>query len=303
MMNPKFSILIVNYRSEDWLKSCLESLFKYHPNLNYEVLIADNGSDLKKRQVLQDQFGQAFWVLNDSNLGFAKGANQVAQKALGQYLVFLNPDCRFTGEVLYSLLAEMEMHEEISVSAPLLRNEKGLILENGGEYPGFFEGIVRLTHLNFYFVKKSNQKMRSKIQYKEWISGACLAIRKKDFIEIEGWDERFFLYLEDVALCYNVREKLKKEICIIPIQGIIHNQSRSVQSDPFNEVIWIERFKSWVTYLRYYKKHSEPIISLFKRMVMWIERIKLIVYRIKKMSGYGKRETLFRKLCEETKRV
>ena len=175
-----FSIIIINFNTYELTSACLESIFKYCGDSKYEIILIDNNSALKEIDILERRFASRVKIIrNKRNLGFARANNQGAKLAQGDYLFFLNSDTTINQSILESFQFKFEQDKKIGIIAPKL------ILKNGAEQPYAF-GLHKLT---------------SKIS---WVSGAALVIRREVFLQIGGWEERFFMYFEDVDLCLQV---------------------------------------------------------------------------------------------------
>jgi GT2 family glycosyltransferase len=172
-----FSFIIINYNTAPLTIACLESIIKYCPPEEFEIILVDNNSAISDLALFKDHFGGNIRIIaNDKNLGFTRANNQGATFARGDYLFFLNSDTIISQNILTSLKENLRADERIGIIAPRL------ILKDGKE------------QLYSYGLDKKTGEII-------WVSGAALVIRKKIFEKIGGWDEKFFMYFEDVDLC------------------------------------------------------------------------------------------------------
>jgi GT2 family glycosyltransferase len=175
-----FSFIIINYNTAKLTRACLESIFKYCQASEFEIILVDNNSKIEDINILKDVFGDRIKVIiNNKNLGFAKANNQGAKIAKGEYSFFLNSDTFITQDILSPIEEFFKKNNEVGVIAPRL------ILKAGEDQ-------------SYAFAHKKNSKDLA------WVSGAALVIRQDIFNKIGGWDERFFMYFEDVDLCRSV---------------------------------------------------------------------------------------------------
>jgi len=178
-----FSIIIINYNTAELTSACLESIFKYCNESKYEIILVDNNSATKDINILEERYASRVKIIrNKRNLGFARANNQGAKLAQGEYLFFLNSDTTVSQNILESLKKRLEADKKIGIIAPKL------ILKNNEEQPYAF-GL----HKNSDIIS--------------WVSGAALVIRRDLFLKIGGWEERFFMYFEDVDLCRQATKK------------------------------------------------------------------------------------------------
>jgi len=175
-----FSFIIINYNTAELTSACLESIFKYSIGSDREIILIDNNSNKADFDILKNRYGARVKIIaNQQNLGFARANNQGAKLAQGEYLFFLNSDTVFDQDILSPLRNRFDSDKKIGIIAPCL------ILRNGVEQE------------YSYGLKRGAQELA-------WVSGAALAIRREVFDKLGGWEERFFMYFEDVDLCRRV---------------------------------------------------------------------------------------------------
>lgn len=181
-----FSFIIINYNTVELTSACLESIFKYCREGDFEVILIDNNSAGRDAEILNARFsGRIKIIANKQNFGFAKANNQGVKEANGKYLFFLNSDTLFNEDILSEIKLAFEDDERIGIVAPKL------LLKNGNE------------QAYAYGLKKFSSDLA-------WVSGAALVIRTDIFFSVGQWDENYFMYFEDVDLCRSVIEKSYK---------------------------------------------------------------------------------------------
>lgn len=190
-----FSIIIVNYRTFDLTDGCLQSIFSSCTSGDFEIILVDNHSEDGSGERLAEKYGSRIKFLAvPENRGFAAANNIGATVAMGEYLFFLNSDTLLVADILPSLVQRFCSQPEIGILAPRL-------LRDGVDQPYAFG--------------------RDKDGALAWVSGAALLIRRSLFEELGGWDERYFMYLEDVDLSRRVRQAgYRLEIC--PMASVLH---------------------------------------------------------------------------------
>jgi len=245
------SFIILNYHSEKYLTACISSLEKNATGFKYEIILVNNNP--KK---LELAFTKPFiQILNTfSNIGFAKGCNLGASIATGKILFFLNPDTQLLADTLVSHLS-LFTNEKIGVIAPTLLTAT--------RQPQSWRAGQAITPFNTILQKlclKKNSLLTLKNQATElaWVSGAALLIKKDLFEKIGGFDEKFFMYFEDVDLCRRINQ-LGKKIILLTEPKVLHYGGGSAE----NTQIQKEHYYFSQDY--YFKKHFGNFqASLFK---------------------------------------
>lgn len=201
----EISVVIVTFNNEKTIKECLGSLLKYSPGL--EIIVIDNASIDKTCECIKQFFPQVLLIESSSNLGFGKANNLGAKRTKGEFLVFLNPDTILTEfgnlEKLKNVLIE---NPEYGLIGPKLSFPDNTYQKTVRRLPtvwgAFKEYILNIKGAyDFYDPQCTN------LCEVESIVGACMIIRKDLFEEIEGFDEKYFLYFEDLELCRSVKNK------------------------------------------------------------------------------------------------
>jgi GT2 family glycosyltransferase len=182
--HPKISCIYVNYRSAALLRESLHSLVLCEPEGLYEVIMVNNDiSEKEDLQELQQEFPQVT-VLISENKGFGAGANKGALEARGDLLFFVNPDTRWNDP--FFSWAEKQFLEDAYLGALGIK----VCLPSGEEEPASWGEALRLRTL-----------VGSRQKRLDWVSGAAVFVSREAFFSVGGFDERFFLYFEDMDLC------------------------------------------------------------------------------------------------------
>jgi hypothetical protein len=247
------SIIIINYNTCAFLKRCLQSIKDADLQLDYELIIVDNNSQDQSRKFLSEmnlgkQPGRI--ILNNQNLGFARANNQAIKLAQGEYIFICNPDIVILKGALEKLVSYLASHPEIGLLGPQLLNTDQTIQYSCCRFPRWFTPFLRRTFLGalpFGRKKLANYLMldydHQKTKEVDWLIGAALLFRKDFFEKINGFDERYFLYFEDVDLARQVWQKGKK-VVYLPAAKLIHTHRRlSAIRSPlpslFSKILWI----------------------------------------------------------------
>lgn len=219
------SIIIVNYKGWSALEECLNSLEHIHSKvLNLEVIVIDNCSNDGKFEVFKKQYSNFKFILNSGNNGFANGCNLGASIATSDYYLFLNPDTTVDQENLETYFLNYIEHPEIALLSCLQIDEKGRFYKQNNLFPTFltFFGIPRAIYKKV-FKNKINSTFNgdSKFLYPEWVTGAVILISKSWFNKVKGWNENYWMYMEDVELCKQI-SKCNGKVAISKSATIFH---------------------------------------------------------------------------------
>jgi GT2 family glycosyltransferase len=228
----QISFIILNYKSGRLVRNCLNAILELNLQYKYEIIVADNNSSDPFWHKLKELFPQVKFISNQKNGGFGYGNNQAIKSANGYYLVVLNPDVYLQPGAIEVLYEFMENHTNCAISGPKLINAAGHEQTTRGRYPDWKLPFFRRTFLG---KTKTGQQWLSHYLYLDenfdqaksvdWLLGACLFIRKTDFEKVGGFDEYFFMYMEDIDLCRRLTLTGKK-IYYLPQATAIHLHQR-----------------------------------------------------------------------------
>ena len=208
------SIIIVNYNTVSFLEKCLISLEKLRHEVSFEVIVADNNSSDGSREMISTKFSYLKFLPFPENLGFGKANNEAMKISEGEYLFFLNPDTVVKLGCLKAALKYMKEHQDVGLAGTKILNPDETAQSS-------FE--VKYPKEKYVF---SLTELPGRIA---WVLGASMIVSKKTMESISGFDERYFLYGEDLDLCLRIR-KLGLQIGFIPDAEIIHWEGQSEKS-------------------------------------------------------------------------
>lgn len=225
----KLSIIIVNHNGADYLKACLRSIYSQTPGWDFETLVIDNHSQDQSLPIFKRDFPQAKPVLNKNNPGFAKAVNQGIGIARGEYILLLNNDTIVLPNSLEQLVNFMDSRPEAMAAGGKVLNPDGSLQFSCRRFPGLSTALFNRQSL-LTRVFRNNKFSRDYLmsgwehcQPKEvdWVSACYLIMRRQAIEKIGRFDEKFFMYCEDVDWCLRAK-KLGLKIYYCPQAPIIH---------------------------------------------------------------------------------
>jgi len=215
------SIIIVNYKSWNHLKNCLNSI-KNLNNLSFtfETIVVDNHSNDGNFKSFPIEFKQVAFFENSGNNGFANGCNLGSEKANGNYFLFLNPDTIVNAAALEEIFHVSAKNSSIGISSCLQKNSSGSYEKTFNFYPTLTT-LFGLSRAIFSFFKNKKSISTNQMIYTDWVSGSLIFISRNWFEKVNGWNEDYWMYFEDVDLCKKVHQ-LNGKVVILSSVEIIH---------------------------------------------------------------------------------
>jgi GT2 family glycosyltransferase len=204
------TISIVNWNTRDELRDCLNSAFSQSDSVNLEVFVVDNASSDGSAEMVSGEFADKVTLIaNSDNRGFGAAHNQAIAHSAGRYILVLNPDSLIQDHgVLRRMVSYMDEHCDVGVLGPKILNPDGTLQFSARRFPSMIAGVFRHTAFGRLFPK--NRFVRRYLMVDEphdstmdvgWVSGCAMMLRREMLDEIGPFDERFFMYCEDVDLC------------------------------------------------------------------------------------------------------
>jgi hypothetical protein len=260
----KLSIIIVSYNGREHLRKCLRSLSRYLTDPECEVVVVDNASKDGSAQMVAEESPHARLIALDTNTGFAAGANRGMREAKADAVVLLNPDSEVGSDVFGPMIEYLEGHREIGILAPRLVDEDGSLQLSCRRFPGFASALFNRYSLLTRLLPRNRFSTRylltdwdhSSIGEVDWVSGACMMVRRSLLDEIGPLDEGYFMYIEDVDLCQRTHRAGYK-VVYFPQVEVTHHIGGSSKTVAARSII--ARHRSMWHYYRKYLRRGLPI--------------------------------------------
>lgn len=267
------SIIIINWNSAEYVKKCLKSLFMNTRGINFEVIVVDNASFDSCERIVRDEFPKARFLQSHENLGFARGNNFGSERAVGEYLLFLNPDTEVADNVVGGLLSIMKsLPDAGTLGCKLLNSDGSLQTSCIQPFPTILnrmfdsdlanEVVPVLSTGKLDYLKKEPAKV-------DVLSGACMMIRKEVFEEVGKFSSEYFMYTEDVDLCYKVH-RAGYSNCYTGAFSVTHHGGGSSHQRKENSYANIQMRESTFKFL---KKTRGPLYANIYKKAMLLNGI------------------------------
>lgn len=217
----KLTVSIVNYNAGDYLLKCLQSLKKNSKELDFDVFVIDNASLDGSFEKAEKEYKEFNFIKNKENLGFGKAHNQVLRKSKTPYVLTLNPDCEVPPGTLKYMFEFMEKDSSVGLST--CRVEKSDGTPDKAAHRGFPTPYASFKYLFLKNDKLYHLTDRDMTKPHEIDSavGAFMFIRKSALDKVGYFDEDYFLYGEDIDLCYRIKEGGFK-VMYVPEVKVLH---------------------------------------------------------------------------------
>ena len=237
------SIVIVNYNVKDFLYQCLDSIYLSSSKLSIEIIVVDNNSSDGSVEFLRPIFPNVNFIELKENLGFGKANNIGFSIAKGDYILILNPDTVLEENTLDIMIEYMRSHIEVGIAGCKVLNSDGSFqLPCRRGFPTPWVAFCKLFGLQKMFPNSTifaqyNQTFLSENEtyYIDAIIGAFMFARREVIEELSGFDPDFFMYGEDLDLCFRTY-KAGYKVAYVHEAKIIHYKGESTKRSSINEI-------------------------------------------------------------------
>jgi N-acetylglucosaminyl-diphospho-decaprenol L-rhamnosyltransferase len=284
------SVVVVNWNVRDLLRTCLRSALEEcrpqrregampagqgaaDPSLDAatteieaEIIVVDNASRDGSVEMVRAEFPDVRIIANERNVGFGAANNQAIAASDGRYVLCLNPDTEVRRGAIRRLLAFIEQRPQVACVGPKLLNPDGSTQSSCRAFPSVATAFVESTMLQRYFggLKALGRFYRrgqteAEPQRVDWLVGACLMLRRSALDEVGSFDERFFMYSEEMDLCYRLR-RAGYEVWYVPEAEVVHHEAASSSQDLFRRNVNFHESR-----YRFFRKHHGAAAALALR--------------------------------------
>lgn len=268
MSMPDLAIVIVTYNARRDVERCLTSLHAHPPALPHEIVVVDNASADGTADALRAGWPRLRVIEAGGNVGFARATNLGIRASEGGLVLLLNPDTVVPAGALDALAARLLADDRVAIAGPRLVDAEGRPELSFGAALGPLAELRRTILTRLYArrtrgVPRYVAALTARERFPDWVSGACLLVRRRDADAVGLLDERYFMYEEDVDFCAAVRAR-GRLVLYTPAAEVIHFRGRSVAAAPAAAGAAYRRSQ-----LAFYAKHRPrwlPALRLYLRL-------------------------------------
>ncbi len=258
-MNIELSVIIVNYNGLKYLKECFDSLNDKLKNISFEIIVMDNNSSDGSCDFIKKYYPSIVLIESKENLGFGVGNNVAVKSARGKYLLLINNDT-IVQDRLDAVLDFLKSDNKIGVIGINMLDCDRKYIPSAGNFPNPW---------NMFQLKKLLDRGKefklgnfSKESYEvDWLGGSFLLLSKKVYLEINGFDEEYFMYVEDVDFCKKIADKGYKRL-FLPHYNYIH----FVGFNKTRESLLIKGYEIYIS------KHMNGVKFLFSFLALQLNK-------------------------------
>lgn len=265
-MSMDVLIIIVSYNVCNLIVKCIQSIYEKVKGVTFEIIVVDNASVDNSVKYIQEKFSGVKLIVSDTNLGFGKANNRGASKAIGRYLFFLNPDTVLVNDAVTELFLFMESHCNVALCGanlftPDMRPNKSYEMS----LHGFVDAFAYVLNI---FVPHNRDVFNINLVPKpvSWVMGADMFMRRSVFEKIGRFDERYFMYFEELRFSHEI-QKLRLSIYSVPSASIIHYEGAS------NDKKILTTYYYFDSFLKYYHDYYSSIYW----MIYYLFRFKIFL--------------------------
>lgn len=288
------SIVIVNWNVRDLLRQCLNSILADLQTCTLEIIVIDNASTDGSVEMVRQKFPQVRLIASEVNLGYTGGNNLGITTSQGRYILLLNPDTEVVGDALSQMVAYMDAHPNVGALGPQLLNPDGSVQSSRRRFPTLCTAFVESTViqqwwpdnriLRRYYVQDRPDDAISEV---DWVTGACILLRREAVEQVGLLDDDFFMYSEELDWCRRARDAGWKVVYLPTAQVIHHEGKSSEQVLPFRHI----RFQT--SKIHYFRKHhgrwAGALVRTFLLLnyvyLLFVESLKWLVGHKRELRG------------------
>lgn len=291
------SVVIVSWNVMALLERCLSSIYASLQNplrtgkqdtLQCEIIVVDNASTDGSPAMVRQRFPAVNLIVSDTNLGFTKANNVGIAHSSGRYLLLLNPDTEVLGNALRAMVSYMDQHPDVGALGPKLLFPDGHIQSSRRRFPTLATAFLESTILQQWFPHNRvlqryyvQDRSDNEEQDVDWVTGACLLIRRQAWEHVGPLDEGFFMYSEELDWCRRLK-KAGWRVAYIPWAEIIHHEGQSSSQVVPARHIYFQSSK-----VRYFRKHHGLLAGELLRFFLLATYVyQLLMESLKWLVGH-----------------
>ncbi|PIS40557.1 MAG: glycosyltransferase family 2 protein [Candidatus Kerfeldbacteria bacterium CG08_land_8_20_14_0_20_43_14] len=268
-ITPEISIIILNYKTRGLLRQCLRGIASSGDAIQKQIIVVDNFSGDGSVEMIEEEFPEVVLIASPENRGFGAGMNLGLKRATGRYAILLNTDVAIMEQPFDKLVKFMDQHPRVGLAGPKLLNPDGSVQYSCYRFHKWYTPILRRSplgtlpklrnHLKRFLMKDFSHQENYPV---DWLLGAFLIVRLSAIKTVGLFDERFFLYFEDVDWCRRFWSVGWEVNYVADVQVVHYHKRESAEIAGFSGIFAYptrQHIKSWFRYLSKYSGTELPI--------------------------------------------
>jgi GT2 family glycosyltransferase len=239
------SIVIVSWNVAGLLEQCIESIIKHSTGIPLEIIVVDNASDDRTREMLREQFPAVKVIANEKNEGFARANNQALKRIAGRFVLILNPDTILVDRSLDRMIQFMDSHPEVGMAGPCVAYPNGEIQKTCARLIPNLAGVLFHDIFHLWKLPFVGKRFAQRVYYPydysitqevDAISGAAMMVRREIVETVGGFGESFIHYGEDLDWCFRIK-RAGWQIHYVSDASVVHFSSQSSRQVPVRTAV------------------------------------------------------------------
>ena len=265
-MKTQLSVIIVNYNGLKYLKQCFESITQKLQEISFEIIVIDNDSKDESCNYIKQNYPNIKLIESKINYGFGKGNNQAVKTANGEYLLLINNDT-IVLDNLKPAFDFIKSDKTIGVVGINMRNAINEYIPAAGNFPNYRNMFQFQKLLDLGIEFKTGNFLKEHYQV-DWLCGSFLLLSKETYNKIKGFDEDYFMYVEDVDFCKKIANVGLKRV-FMPSLSYIHFVGFNTNKNP----MLVKGYKIYIK--KNFLGIQKTIISVILQINSFVKNIKL----------------------------
>ena len=282
------SIIIVNWNTRELLADCIQSIYASPPEGKYDIWVVDNFSSDGSSAMIRENYPSIKLIENDKNLGFARANNQALRRSQGEYVLLLNPDTVVKSNAISKLIHFLDNNPDAGIAGPRLINPDGTLQISAFPFPTLFREFWRMFHLDSVYCLSNypmNNWNQDQARDVDTLLGACMLIRRDAINQSGLFDEKYFIYSEEVDLCIRLNRSGWR-LYWVPRAVVVHHGGKSTQQ--VSEEMFLRLYEGKVLLFR--KHHSKLSVFVYKLILFAATLTRLVLTPIALVEEPAKRD-------------
>jgi N-acetylglucosaminyl-diphospho-decaprenol L-rhamnosyltransferase len=282
-------IIIVSWNVAALLEACLHAIYKEGAgDYAFEVVVVDNASNDNSVVMIRAQYPQVQLIPSNENLGFTRANNLALADCNARYALLLNPDTQVSKDAIPNMLDYLEAHVEVGVVGPRLVYADGRPQPSRRRFPTLGMALAESTPWEWHFPRnrlalayRLADRPDDVIQEVDWITGACMLVRREVWEQVGTFDVQFFMYSEELDWCRRIT-KAGWHIVYLPTATVIHHEGASSGQVAAARIIRFNTSK-----VRYFFKHHGWLQAVaLRRLILAMYVYECIIETFKWLVGH-----------------